>query len=494
MNLDTMRTDELAVPVSRFYKLARLLLAENPLEGEFRTVEVPELRKMMKQRNGAIKLVQHRGKLKHANYIVVQNGTPFTTSRLPRGINKKDVVEAHITNPEPTLLPQFIEACKALEKVSSGTYSAFRCAEILRLVSGYYQDRKTDEPWNDLVAYSHISEITHEWGDPAQSPDRIGKWAFACANGLLQEYARFSMAGDSVRRAFATLLYFAISPAPDQLFLLGTRGTASLGNDDTAKQIVSLPILDVGFYLTHPEIVGVQTFVPARRAARFIHRQADDWQRQARVQSGFTRFHDCLYKALVYYRSAMVLYDALLLKEMVKAIPADLRDELLPDLDDLRRDRAACEERRVAILASFAYVLNSQPGTPNFTDGIQFLDWLDLLSRVEFEKAEMHIHDFFMRLIYPKFLRDLALGSIQIGNSATLEEGIVTLKAVAEFLDQNLAANMAVEEVNYLSRTYEYLSLASERAGRMYEAKFYAARSTPDYIQARTDEVFGNIG
>jgi len=325
-------------------------------------------------------------------------------------------------------------------------------------------------------------------------PARISEWAITCANGLLREYAGFGVAGDAVRRPFAALLYYSISPAPDRLFHVGTQSTASIANDDTAgsqKKFFSLPVLDVGFYLTHPELIGVETFVPARRGARFLHRQADEWLRNARVQSGFTRFHDCLYKALIYYRSAMVLYDTVLVKEMVNAIPADWRDELLPDLDELKRDRAACEERRVTILASFAYVLGHEPATPNFTDGMQFLVWLELLHRVEFEKAEMHIHDFFMRLVYPKFLRDLAIGYIQIENSATLEQGIITLKAVAEFLDENLAANMAMEEVNYLSRTYEALSLALERAGRLDEARSYAAKSTSDYIQARSNEIFG---
>lgn len=494
MDRDLIDVHDLAIPIARFFKLARLLMAEDPLEADLRSLDVPEVREMMARGVGVVKLVWPGARSKHIDYIVMENGTPFTTSKPPKGISKKDITEVHISRPEPKLFPELKEACEDLKRVSASTYENFGCENVLKSVSAYYEaDKEMDQTRNEMLVYSLISEVPMESGDPGGSPHLAGNWATDCGNRLLREYTHFAIAGEAIARAFGTFIYFSISPFPDRLFQLGTPFIEdAAGPELETQKVIALPMLGIEFYLLHPEIVGPETFVPARRGARFLQRQGDNLQREARVQSGLNKFHNGLYQALLYYRSAKVVYDVVLSKRVRDALPPDWYKDLIPDSEALKHDRDACEERRVAILASFAHVVGSHPSAPNFTDGSQFLGWLDWLSTLEFAQAELHIHDLDLRLIYPKFVRDLALGAIQLKQPALVDKGIAKLKGVAEMLEENLAANMTLEEVNYLSPSYQLLADAFTQAGNVSGAQRYRAKASPEYIQQRGDEVIKN--
>ena len=496
MNPDTIDVHEIAIPIARFLKLARLLMAEDPLDAELRSVDIPKVREMMARGNGVVKLVWPGAGAKNVTYIVMENGTPYTTSKLPKGFSKKDITEVHISRPEPTLFPELKAACEDLKRVSASSYETFGCENVVKSVATYYEAAtELDQTRNETLVYSLISEVPIESRDPGGSPDAASEWATECGNRLLREYTHLTIAGEAIARAFCTLIYFSISPFPDRLFQLGTTFIReAVGLELASQKYTALPMLEVEFYLLHPDIAGPETFVPARRGARFLQRLGDEIQREARLQSGLNKFHNGLYHALLYYRSAKVMYDIVLSKRVREALPPDWYEELIPDPEALKHDHDACEERRVAILASLTHVRGSHPGVPNFTDGLQFLGWLEWLSRQDFAQAELHIHDLDLRLIYPKFLRDLALGAIQVKQPALVDKGIANLKRVADLLEENLSANMTLEEVNYLSPTYQLLADTFTKAGNISEAQRYSAKASPEYIQQRGLELLKRVG
>ena len=109
----------------------------------------------------------------------------------------------------------------------------------------------------------------------------------------------------------------------------------------------------------------------------------------------------------------------------------------------------------------------------------------------DYDAAEEHIRDLYSKLLYPRFMRDTALGWILLmhgivqSNDAAFDKGVRRFLQVAELLESNLRGSlMPLEEPNRLIPLYQTLANALRAFGRSKEAQIYERRATPEYTRS----------
>ena len=236
------------------------------------------------------------------------------------------------------------------------------------------------------------------------------------------------------------------------------------------------------------ELVTWDALIPAERAAHLLHSYADNLREQALALGSFEGFHQLLYGALLHYRSAQLVYDSLL---AFYRSPENYSLTPRVDLEELERESIVCEEMRTVIAVSFLYTIADVPNAPNFSQVDQFGTWLSKVLSYEYEAAEEHIHDLYSKLLYPRFMRDTALGWILLmhgtvlKNDAAFDKGVRHFLQVAELLESNLRGSLIpLEEPIRLIPLYQTLANALRAFGRPTDARIYERKATPEYIRS----------
>lgn len=194
--------------------------------------------------------------------------------------------------------------------------------------------------------------------------------------------------------------------------------------------------------------------------------------RAAKGAWSIERFYESLYDAALAYAAADSVYG--FFEEMTEEF-SDLRDAY----PDLTGRRVRCEERRVAILVSLAHPLDLYPHLVSFSDFSNLRSWISIWAQQPFEEVELEVQDLALRYVIPSFLRDLALGLVQItGAGPPASTGVGRLLEVQRLLEADLADNRRViGEPNYLVLVYDDLASAYAALGMAENADAYSDRA-----------------
>lgn len=476
--MDPIPTEAFAIR-AEINRTLRILMPDNPIDAEERAVDIPELRETDISGDGALEFTASDGRL---TYIVYSRGTKYTTAVRPSHLPADKI--RHVTPPAPTdqLWIRLQERCHALEQTSKDAYDQLGIGQALESVSYFYLPRKTKKERPIARFPQALTDLGN--ASDLRSDEAIKQWIAACTSRLIQLYASFLLAGDEVVQAYATLSFFQLCPfSPTVLINLSQSffeerfGTAVLD-----KHIVSaFPIMDVKFYLGHPDIRPDLAIVWTTSAARVLQRKADELRDEAKTKYTAEEFSFNLYMALLYYRCALYLYYTALSSphsSMVQGPRAVLR------LEEAKPEMALCEEHRVLIVTSLMAISGTkQLSLPSIVNVLGFHEWIRQLAASSGQDAETSIRQAYAsELAMPKFLRDLALGFVRC-LTGDAPKGLATMQSVMSALEKHVEVAVLLGDPNYISSTYDLMSQIAAVHGMQSERLEYGNRSEPSYYR-----------
>ena len=471
-------SSEVFIKRAEIQRLLRYLMFENPLEAEQYAVDIPELREADVSGVGALEFSTPNG----SEYIVYSHGTKYTTTVRPTHIPSDQIRLVKPPLAGETLWPRLKDNCEALRQLSSDAYTQFGLGRILDSIAYFYSSPSTPEerPAARYVeALANLGEFSKLTGD-----DAIKDWVGKCRSQLLQLYASHILAGDEVKQALATFVFFGLCPFPvTKLFEMNQEFFHyRFGEMLDGKPIVmAFPLMDLRFYLGHPVVRPDLAVVWGTGAARILQDKAEELRDSAKLRYTIEQFHFELYLSLLYYRCALYAYRMVLSSAKAKLVTGE---RALQRIEAARSEEALCEEHRVLIMTSLTAVLEARRvAFPSIANVVQVHNWVAHLTEVFPKEAEIRIRQAYdAELTMPKFLRDLALGILACITDQP-KDGLTKLLAVMQDLEKHLDIAMTMGDPNYLSSTYGIMAAVAAKNGMDSESVEYSRRSEPSYYQ-----------
>ena len=219
-----MDTELAAQLLGKIKRLTRFLMVEHPKEAEVRTllVELPQVAEAVSKGNGVVRM-EAPGEA--PQYVVVQNGMRYLSSKPPDWVREEDLKVTRIPpaqDVEPVLFPQLQEACRQLQAVSPKIYEEWNVQQILESVSAYYGPEGMRDGLELVKLSSAVSEASNRLLEEGRSESAVERWAEDSQNCLLREYLEFRVCGNTIRSANATFTFYMLAPARDRFFEIGT--------------------------------------------------------------------------------------------------------------------------------------------------------------------------------------------------------------------------------------------------------------------------------
>jgi hypothetical protein len=478
----------------QFRRIAMLLMAQNPVDGELlhgRGVS-EAMATVLRRGNG---VVRFEGPGDEVQYIVVRDGTRYTTKTAPVDVKEEEILVEAVAAPDGRPVLHLLK--ELAQKILEISPEAYRQLGIERIVTGveFFQENSPSAHAITVADADGLTEILMAHPEVGQSNDATESWSMAAYNRIMEEFGKLHLMGDWVREALGTLMFLWLHPNRVGPYRVGTAQGEELYRilskelGQTSVRRPTLPQLSIGFYLCHPETLGRDSLIVAKHAGRVLRKWAAEHRRAALAETSIVGFHERLFAALVQYRAAQWVYDEI---QFLGAEVPGIWDEGILDKNDVWKGWVETEESRVTILASLQMVTIPIPENPNIADPPDFFLYLEFL-RHHFgpEKAKLMVHDMVVRLICPEALKDLALAFFCVHDGSDGTRFIPRLLRFINKLETELDSLFLIGEPNYLYSAYRVISTLFRRAGRVQEAKEFEQKLNQDFAQTRLAEVFG---
>jgi hypothetical protein len=480
---------------AQFRRVAALLTALNPVQGELLhgRAESKALATILRRGNG---IVRFEGPGDEITYIVVRDGTRYTTKTRPIDAKEEEIlVESVVTTKDRPVLNHLRGLAQKIIELSPQGYHQLRIERIVTNVESFQENTPSAQAINEAEGSHGLTEILNAHPEVGQSKDATRAWSLAAYNRIVGEFGKLNMIGDWAREALGTLTFVMLHPDPVAPYQVGTAQGEELYrflSKELPERSVArptLPILSIGFYLCNPQTSGRGSFIAAKHAGRVLRKWATANRRAALAETSVVGFHEKLFAAFVQFRAAQWVYDEI---QFVAAEAPGIWDEGVLDKDEVRKGWVETEESRVAILASLHMVALPLLDNPNIADPSNFFLYLDFL-RDNFgaENAKLRVHDMAVRLICPDPLKELALAFLCVRDGS---DGTRFIPRVLEFINKveaELDRLFLIGEPNYLYPAYQTISSLFRIAGRIQEAEAFDQRLSEDFAKTRLAEIFG---
>jgi hypothetical protein len=484
---DHYMTTELFYRLAELFHITRFMMGQSPSAAElFCSSESREkVGEAVDRGNGVILQVSPGDP---PSYIVIRNGTRYTTSTRPKWARDDDIQILESTDPKPKLLPALQAACRTAESLSPEAYRRLNIDKILTSISWYY----SNELPTAVGARIKVSEALAEINFPSlsSSNEEALKWIKSCQEKLIKGYHGFLLAGDTIVPSLSTLFFLEWAPLP-AIDILGDdikrSGAATLLQDlkrGHQARVSILPSLNlelciVYLELHHEEGAALSTISAAAVLMRLAERSLEN----ARAQTSFELFHNGLFGSLIYYRLAQFVLNSLL------SLEAKIQNGIIGSSDlekEARRLAYMCEEMRVQIMVSLASFHIA--GLPRLGEAGQFWEWLTGLEELEISDARSEITNLSIQLLLPDFLQALAKDWLRLKRPETFDLAYPRLLQTAQQIEAALPRNVVIGEPNYLSFLYIEIASQLEKQGRIKEADDLRWKADTTFFQAQLDK------
>lgn len=490
---DSARNSKALELYAQFRRIAMLLTAQNPIDGEqLHGRGVSEALATVLRRGDGI--VRSEGPGDAVQYIVVRAGTRYTTNTRPVDAKEEEIlVESLVALDDRPLLHLVKELAKQILEMSP---EAYRRLGIERIVTGV-ESFQAVIPSAQAISQADSDGLTGTLiAHPGlgQSNEATSAWSVAAYNRIMGEFRQLHLMGDWTREALGTLTFVFLHPNPAGVYQIGSAQgeelyrilSKELGETSVARP--TLPQLSIGYYVFYPETPWTDSLIVAKHTGRVLRKRAAEHRRAAVAEISVARFHEKLFTAFVEYRAAQWVYDEI---QFIGAKLPGIWDAGVLDKDEVWKAWVETEEARVTILASIQMVARPIPENPNIADPALFFRYLEFL-RDSFgpEKARLMVHDMVVRLICPDALKMLALAFLCVRDGSDGTKFIPRLLEFINKLEAELDRLFLWGEPNYLYPAYEVISALLRTAGRVQEAEKFEQKLSQDFAQTRLSEMF----
>jgi hypothetical protein len=410
-----------------------------------------------------------------SKYLVIDGSEVRTTTQPPPWQNEVERERILLPAQQTTLLAEMRR--RHAEFADRQALSAFPVS--LDTLESYYDDRPrlNSEPFKFLpLDKVRLAEVL-------ASPSATHRWCEETMEDVRRTHLSFQAAGADAAAVLAVLSILLVSTDADKLLALGTAGairsddatTATLLREPTAtlsilKEINTgvsplriAPVAQPLYYLSRYGSHDVDIFDCALVAARELIGLGDDDRDNLRESHAIEIHYVGLYGALCWYLAADQVLDAME-TIFVDVAPHDPRLRYISD------ERVICEERRAVLITALHAAAGLNPRIPDLWDGAQLWGFLHGLHAVPASQARAQLRDYALKLLLPRFLRELATGWLEVASAETIDEGLSRLSRLAAELEEALPETIGYRfEPNYLQVTYDCLIDGLGRAGRRAE-------------------------
>jgi len=417
------------------------------------------------------------------SYIVVKNGVKYTSETKPEWVRDNEIVVHKVpAEPPGQLLQGLKEMSHAMLQVNPEAHEVLDVGRLVEKIEACFRRHEHRDTEVEETVGRIVGDILRtDTGDRKTSLPIIER-SRDCFNRVVREFMIFGITGEVAKAPTGTLMFFGLHPKPEVLyeelseFVKGANAAAS----SVGKPSTFVPPMRIGFYLT-----SRGSLIVARRAARFLRQQGKNHLRSAISVVSVVEFYESLFRALLMYLAALVIYSELL--RVGDLEPGRWVDAGL-DREEIRRYWVETEEARVSILASLAKVY-----TPGISGGgpLRPTDFCGHVAAyfeaTDFDRCEQMILELSVALICPEFLRDLALGLLAALSGRSLDRWRRRVGDIIAELERDLRDWVLRGEPNYLHYAYEVGAALNRRGGLDGEATTLEQKR--DELPNRVDEI-----
>jgi hypothetical protein len=456
--------------------LTRYLMAQHPVAAEYGAATTDLLAEVSRGPGirRIIEIASPDDASDESKYLVIDGSEVRTTTQPPPWQNEVESERILLPAQRTTLLTEMRR--RHAEFADRQALSAFPVA--LDTLESYYDERPrlNGEPFRFLP----LDEV--RLAEVLASPSATHRWCEETIKDVRRTHLSFQAAGAEAAAVLAVLSILLVSTDADKLLALGTAGairsddatTATLLREPTAalsilKVIAGesplriTPVAQPLYYLSRFGSHDVDIFDCALVAARKLIGLGDDDRDNLKDSHAIEIHYVGLYGALCWYLAADQVLGAME-TIFVDAAPHDPRLRYISD------ERVICEERRAVLITALNAAAGLNPRIPDLWDGTQLWGFLHGLRAVSASEARTQLRDYALKLLLPRFLRELATGWLEVASAETIDEGLGRLSRLAAELEEALPETIGYRfEPNYLQVTYDCLIDGLGRAGRRAE-------------------------
>jgi hypothetical protein len=469
--------------IARIRSLAMLLMAQRPPIDE-----------MIGQRAAIFfsKLGKRDGVLTFGNgiYLVVKDGTRYTTSTRPSWARDEDILEEKEPVAGTPRRDKLIRAFHKLKEIAPESLideSEFNIPQTIQRIQAHYDSPAAE--WE--LEFAELLNVIGRFGSKelfaSGNNEAIKETVYQMMDAILQHAHRLYVCGDIVVPIIALLEFFHSYSQTSDLINIGI-----LAQYTPPGPQVNFPQSNasIDMYLTHPGVNASEAIKAIHIAAVLLRKSAWRQRREAMQESGMVSFHTKLYRSYLLSQASRHLYEQLLIWNTTHQ---ELFTQSGLDAGDLHLQWVEVEEARVAIVSSISFVAMPSNLGPDSTDPETFLltlqDWLKEEGPAKLERI---IHDMALRLLCPELIRDLALGWLDVHTGQFDDSRTQRLQRVVDRLEKDLARNTLAGNLDYLSRAYRLLAMLHRMRGEDAMAEEYNLRGEAGnfhkHVQAVLDE------
>lgn len=483
--MTTVELLNLASKIVEFRRLAMLLLAECPQNGEYAARPVKALDQVFANGSG---VVRYEILGEPDSYVVLRpDGTRYTSTQPPADLNEKDFfVERPFTYRGSYVWEKLRKVISELQ-IYGSTVNDRHGIEV---TAHFVESLKNQEITGILVSQQIIAEVIYLYPEVTESRQIALRCSNDCLDKIFQAFRKLQLNGDVAKQEVATFTFFCEHPSPEKLFQVVNSSTAITSflpiTMAGSTNIQRIPINQVEYYLTHPVTFGVDTFIAAIQAAKKLRQHGKSLTREAISCSGVVSFHEHLYTALLSYRAAQTIYEAFM--KLNQTIP-NLSQLSGLDGNELHRFWVETEEARVSILSSIVFAAVASHRGPNISAPTEFFSyWQMALDGLGKDKTRIGIQDMVIRWVCPEFLRDLAISWLALQSAEFSERLVRRLTSICETLEKDLLKNALQGEPNYLTICYSTLANFYRSNGNLQRLQQFEEKADARYFMCKLHE------
>lgn len=471
---ETNITDEIIIirAVVRFRRMANFLLGQS--NGEYREEQLirPDvllaMNNLLLKGHGAIRFVD-RDSLP-LSYIVVRGRTRYTTTTPPNDLDPGDIVTLPQFGDEKTssLRDGCFQLAAHICETSMEAYQGFGIETAVSVLKmAIEKPELIDIPTHEVIArvLSHHSSVP------------ISRQHFTEAfNEVFKAFRMCHLVGDSASEVIAALTFLMLHPLTSSVYkiALETDPLKAL-TKKRELDVIQIPPLEIGYYLTHPQIRGMGSFLVAKHVGSLLRKIAREEIQKANGTESIVQFHESLVAAFILYRAAKVVYKTF--EHIADKMP-QMWELANLDPDQANRHSVETEEMRVAILTSLFYVAWPGPAGPDLMEPLNFFGyWENQLNAIGADQLVSLIYDMPVRLVFPELYRDLTLAWLAAKTRRQVDDHIDRTLRTAQRLEQNIKQLALSGDPNYLAITYAILAKLTKHQGQAEAAREYTHRA-----------------
>lgn len=401
-------------------------------------------------------------------YVAADHGTRTTVTDLPDWATDADIHVIDLTDAGNEGWKRFERTAEALREAAPSLYDDLRVGDTVAAVATYHESAA----YSAAIQAGQIVHVTRDdVEDLLMDPGRVERWAQEGIDRVRHEFDLLRLPIEPAAPALATLVVILNLPDTRRALTAGVLRAArpDLGEDESlslaghpeivAQFVADSPfpqaafgiMLEPGFYVLALQLAGHEGLRSAWSSSLEL---ADAGQRiinEARTSSSVELFYLGLSEALLNYRAA----------DAIAGFFAEYNEFSGEQRPEVGAHRVLCEERRVTILGSFYSATSLDPRVrPTSIPSLR--GWMDQLATMPLKEAEALVHDHTLRLVIPRFVRDIVLGGLfrRVGSA---DRAVELLMRAYEALERDRERNAQLPtEPNFLALVSDELAQAHD--------------------------------